>query len=65
MLKLWLPTGLYRALPFVYLLAGALMLGVFGDDSLGRTSGLLLLAAGALIWILRRIARTDTSTRAR
>lgn len=61
MLKLWLPAGLYRALPLVYLLAGSMMLFVFGGDTMGRTSGLLLIAAGCLIWVLRLVARTDTS----
>jgi len=62
MQKLWLPGVLYRALPLVYLLAGTAMLAAFGDDAMGRTSGLLLLAAGALIWVLRLVARTNRSS---
>jgi hypothetical protein len=63
MLKLWLPAGLYRALPLIYLLAGSMMLFVFGGDAMGRTSGLLLIAAGCLIWVLRLVSRTGTSSR--
>ena len=59
MQKLWLPGLLYRALPLIYLVAGTLMLAVFGGDAMGRTSGLLLLAAGVLIWVLRLVARTS------
>jgi hypothetical protein len=65
MLKLWLPAGLYRVLPLVYLLAGSMMLLVFGGDAMGRTSGLFLIAAGCLIWVLRLVARTGTSSRPR
>ena len=63
MRKLWLPAVLYRALPLVYLLAGSMMLLVFGGDAMGRSSGLLLIAAGCLIWVLRLVARTGTSSR--
>ena len=62
MQKLWLPGVLYRALPVIYLLAGTAMLATFGDDAMGRTSGLLLLAAGVLIGVLRLIARANRSS---
>jgi len=62
MQKLWLPGVLYRALPLVYLVAGTAMLATFGDDAMGRTSGLLLLAAGVLIWILRLVASANRSS---
>jgi len=62
MQKLWLPGVLYRALPLVYLVAGTAMLATFGDDAMGRTSGLLLLAAGVLIWILRLVASAKRSS---
>jgi len=62
MRKLWLPGALYRALPLVYLVAGTAMLATFGDDTMGRTSGLLLLAAGGLIWVLRVVASAKRSS---
>jgi drug/metabolite transporter (DMT)-like permease len=53
MQKIWLPPRLYQLLPLVYLLSGLLMLAKFGDDPLGRISGLLLCAAAVLVWALR------------
>ena len=55
MQKIWLPPRLYQLLPLVYLLSGLLMLAKFGDDPLGRISGLLLCAAAVLVWALRVI----------
>ncbi len=63
--KIWLPPRLYRLLPFVYLLSGLLMLATFGDEPLGRLSGLLLCAAAILIWALRVYARGKTEARER
>jgi drug/metabolite transporter (DMT)-like permease len=53
MQKIWLPPRLYQLLPLVYLLSGLLMLAKFGDEPLGRISGLLLCAAAVLVWALR------------
>jgi drug/metabolite transporter (DMT)-like permease len=53
MQKIWFPPRLYQLLPLVYLLSGLLMLAKFGDDPLGRISGLLLCAAAVLVWALR------------
>ena len=53
MRKIWLPPRLYQLLPLVYLLSGVLMLVKFGDEPLGRLSGLLLCAAAVLVWALR------------
>ncbi len=59
----WLPPTLYRLLPLAYLFFGALMLVRFGDDPLGRLSGLLLCAAGTLVLILRLVGRnTETDS---
>jgi hypothetical protein len=57
MRRLWLPPRLYQLLPFGYLFFGLLMLVRFGDDPMGRLSGLLLCAAGILVLALRLIRR--------
>jgi len=53
--RIWLPPKLYRLLPLGYLFFGALMLINFGDDPLGRLSGILLCAAGILVLALRLV----------
>lgn len=63
MQKLWLPAALYRLLPLGYLVSGLLMLAIFGDEPLGRLSGLLLCAAAALVWALRAHVRRGATTR--
>ena len=63
MQKIWLPSRLYQLLPLVYLLFGLLMLAIFGDDPLGRLSGLLLCAAAALVWALRAHGRSKGTAR--
>lgn len=60
---LWFPTWLYRLLPLIYVVGGALMLYMFGDETVGLLSGLLLCAAAVLIWGLRLHARRDASQR--
>lgn len=65
MQKIWLPPRFYQLLPVVYLLAGLVMLAVFGDDILGRLSGLLLCAAAVLIWALRAYGRGKGPTNER
>lgn len=55
--KIWLPPKLYQLLPLAYLLFGLLMLAKFGGEPLGRLSGLLLCAAGILVWALRFYGR--------
>ena len=63
MKRLWLSPTLYRLLPIGYLFFGLLMLLNFGDDALGRLSGLLLCAAGVLVVALRLVGRsTETDT---
>ena len=57
MKRLWLPQRLYRLLPLGYLFFGSVMLVNFGDDSLGRLSGILLCAAGILVLALRLVGR--------
>ena len=57
MRTIWLSPTLYRLLPLGYLIAGFLMLATFGGDAMGRLSGLLLIAAGILVWTLRLYAR--------
>ncbi|WP_405235681.1 hypothetical protein [Lentisalinibacter orientalis] len=59
----WLPAWLYRLLPVLYLAGGALMFHWFGDETIGRFSGLLLCAAGLLIWGLRLYVRRAAARR--
>ena len=63
MQNIWFPAWLYRSLPLLYVVGGALMFYLFGDDTIGRLSGLLLFAAAILIWGLRLHARRDASRR--
>jgi positive regulator of sigma E activity len=63
MRKPWLPMWLYELLPLVYLLFGVLMFALFGDEPLGTISGLLLFAAGVLVWALRFYTRAKGSPR--
>ncbi len=57
MQKIWLSPRLYQLLPLAYLFFGLLMLFRYGDDPLGRLSGILLIAAGVLVLALRLVAR--------
>ena len=61
--RIWFPEWLYRTLPLIYVIGGALMFYLFGEETIGRFSGLLLCAAAILIWGLRRHARRDVSRR--
>jgi positive regulator of sigma E activity len=63
MQSIWFPAWLYRFLPLIYLVCGALMFYLFGDEIIGRLSGFLLFAAAILIWGLRLHARRDASRR--
>lgn len=63
MQSLWFPAWLYRLLPLLYLAGGGLMFHWFGDETMGRFSGLLLCAAGLLIWGLRLYARRAAARR--
>ena len=58
---IWLPAWLYRFLPLIYVVSGSVMFFAFGDDALGRISGLLLYAAAVLIWALRLHGRSRGS----
>ena len=61
--SLWFPGWLYRFLPLIYLVSGAAMFHLFGDETIGRFSALLLWAAAILIWGLRLHARRGASRR--
>lgn len=63
MQSIWFPGWLYRLLPLLYLVGGALMFYLFGDETVGRFSGLLLCAAAVLIWGLRLYARRASGRR--
>lgn len=63
MQRIWFPTWLYRFLPLIYVVGGVLMFYLFGDETIGLFSGLLLCAAAILIWCLRLHARRDASRR--
>lgn len=56
------PAGLYETLPYLYMGAGVLVaLGL--RNPWGLASGLLLVAAGALVWAMRRAHRQARSLR--
>jgi len=59
----WLPCGCTGFCPLLYLAGGALMFHLFGDETIGRFSGLLLCAAALLIWGLRLYARRAAARR--
>lgn len=63
MQSIWFPDWLYRLLPTIYVVCGALMLYLFGEEAIGRFSGVLLWAAAILIWGLRLHARRGVSRR--
>ena len=63
MQHIWFPAWLYRLLPLIYVVGGALMFYLYDDDTVGRLSGLLLWAAAILIWALRLHARREASRR--
>ena len=65
MQRVWFPAWLYRFLPLMYVIGGALMFYLYGDDTIGRLSGLLLWAAAILIVALRLHARREASRRKR
>jgi hypothetical protein len=48
-----LPDWLYKALPFIYVVTGALAV-CNGKDFTGQCSGALLIFAALLIWTLRK-----------
>jgi len=47
------PKWLYEAMPSIYFGAGLLTIGLVGN-TIGKVSGLILLAAGGIVWKLRR-----------
>ena len=63
MQHVWFPAWLYRLLPLLCVLGGALRFYLYDDDTVGRLSGLLLWAAAILIWALRLHARREASRR--
>ena len=58
---IWFPAWLHRLLPLIYVIGGALMFYLYGDEAVGLLSGILLYAAALLIWGLRRHARREES----
>lgn len=60
---LWLPEWLYRLLPLTYLVCGVLIFNLFGDETTGQLSAVLLWAAAFLIWRLRLHARREAARR--
>lgn len=53
-----LPTRIYESLPYVYMLIGVVVL-MWLDNLLAAFSALLLITAGALVWILRSDHRRE------
>lgn len=51
--KLWLPSRLYEALPFVQFIFGLSMLFAFGANVWGAVAGSMLCVAAVLIWAMR------------
>jgi hypothetical protein len=58
---IWFPGWLHRLLPLIYVIGGALMFYLFGDQAIGLISGILLFAAALLIWALRLYASVEAS----
>lgn len=55
------PQWLYEALPFVYLALGVLCFIIF-ESVLGLVPGVALVIAGALVWLIRAIYRSQSPT---
>jgi hypothetical protein len=54
---MWLPDWLYKALPFIYAIAGALAV-YNGGNLIGRGYGVLLIFTAYLVWSLRKEHRS-------
>ena len=66
---MWIPTRTYEALPALYFTIGALI--VLGASYIGASYGLMpgylllgvsCIAAGVLVWVIRRNARSTAET---
>lgn len=56
---MWIPESLYKALPFIYTIAGAALFPIFGFTGPSMCSAILLLAAGVLTLLWRYRAQDD------
>lgn len=54
---MWIPSRLYEVLPYVYAGAGLLTMYKLGNG-VGIASGLMLMSAGGIVWLLRRNRRS-------
>ena len=67
---MWLPKPLYELLPYLYVLIGLVVLGAaaaFAGRVVGSTlvffAGLAIIVLGVAVWMKRRSARLDKSSR--
>jgi hypothetical protein len=58
----WLPGWLYEALPYLYV-GGGLVIAATFEVAWGVLAGLLLVAAGVVVWFVRRSARSAARNR--
>ena len=57
---MWIPESLYKILPFIYALAGAALIPIFGFSGPSMCSAILLLAASVLTTLWRYRSQDDT-----
>lgn len=58
---MWIPESLYKLLPFVYALAGAALIPIFGFSGPSMLSAILLLAASVLTTLWRYRPQDDAA----
>lgn len=60
---MWIPDSLYKVLPFIYALAGAALIPIFGFSGPSMLSAILLLTASVLttLWRYRNLEETQAT----
>lgn len=58
-MSMWIPEALYKLLPFIYALAGAALIPIFGFSGPSMLSAILLLAASVLTMLWRYRPQDD------
>lgn len=59
---MWIPESLYKVLPFIYAIAGAALIPIFGFSGPSLCSAILLLSAGILTSLWRYRNQEDAPT---